>query len=109
MNQCDLIFNMIEKWPALVSLELTEEIISRKNNKVVFTQHDGRPSRVKHTFILIGVRKSQGYRFLLQNTWRDKPFIEVSGQYLHKCNACISFYEQNFPNVTTLISSASES
>ena len=49
-----------------------------------------------HSMVLIGARKttSGDYFFLLQNWWEGRYFIEVSGEYLHHCQAEITFVKK---------------
>ena len=61
--------------------------------------------------VLIGARKSsQGkYFFLLQNWWEGRYFIEVSGEYMHHCQAQITLVKKAIThncNLTTLLSEA---
>jgi hypothetical protein len=50
----------------------------------------------RHSMVLIGARKtSKGeYYFLLQNWWQGRCFIEVSGEYMHHCQAQITFVKK---------------
>lgn len=50
-----------------------------------------------HSMVLIGARKSSlgEYFFLLQNWWEGKYFIEVSGEYMHRCSAITTFAEED--------------
>jgi hypothetical protein len=43
--------------------------------------------------VLIGYRMvGEGhYPYLLQNWWKDKPYIEVDGGYLHSAKAAVHF------------------
>ena len=43
-----------------------------------------------HAMLIVGHRKEgEGDRFLLQNWWRKKPFVEVDAAYLEACGATI--------------------
>jgi hypothetical protein len=48
----------------------------------------------RHAMVLIGARKtaSNEYFFLLQDWWKSRYFVEVSGEYLALCEARIIFY-----------------
>lgn len=46
----------------------------------------------RHAMVLIGHRQVDGTdRYLLQNWWKSKPFVEVDASYLESCNAHIVF------------------
>ncbi|KAI3641110.1 hypothetical protein MIR68_000840 [Amoeboaphelidium protococcarum] len=47
-----------------------------------------------HAMVLVGARKlGDQYRYLLQNWWASKPFVEVDGEYLSSCGAFVYFVE----------------
>ena len=50
-----------------------------------------------HNMVLIGARKSSVGEcfFLIQNWWEVKYFIEVSGDYMHRCLAIITFVKKD--------------
>jgi len=46
----------------------------------------------RHAMVLVGIRKENDVpRFLLQNWWKEKPFVEVDADYLVSCGALIHF------------------
>jgi hypothetical protein len=48
----------------------------------------------QHAMVLIGMRKESGQlKFLLQNWWSRKQFVEVDYDYLSACEAYISYVE----------------
>ena len=51
----------------------------------------------RHAMLLIGARKDKDgeYFFLVQNWWKARPFLELSGRYLASCDAKISFLDPN--------------
>ena len=58
-------------------------------------QHIGKKKIVStglHAMVLVGFRKQgNGIRYLLQNWWKKKPFIEVDADYLESCGAIAHF------------------
>jgi hypothetical protein len=45
-----------------------------------------------HSMVLVGIRKEgQSFRFLLQNWWKFKPFVEVDISYMNSCEAVVRF------------------
>jgi hypothetical protein len=45
-----------------------------------------------HAMVLVGYRHEKGaLRFLLQNWWQQKAFVEVDGNYLRACGALLTF------------------
>jgi hypothetical protein len=47
-----------------------------------------------HAMILIGYRyENHEVRYLIQNWWKMKPFVEVDVSYLHSCHAITHFVE----------------
>jgi hypothetical protein len=54
----------------------------------------GGPSTGLHAMVLVGHRKEgDDNRYLLQNWWKSKPFVEVDAKYLKTCGAIIHFVE----------------
>jgi len=48
----------------------------------------------RHAMVLVGIRKENDVpRYLLQNWWKKKPFVEVDAEYLVSCGAFIHFME----------------
>jgi hypothetical protein len=52
----------------------------------------------RHAMVLIGYRMvGEGqYRYLLQNWWRSKPYVEVDGKYLRSSLATVHFMTKPF-------------
>ena len=111
---CQLVLELVALSPALISLfEVYPDF--GQTNTVSFS---GRPTRKDnvalsdvetHSMVLIGARKSSEgkYFFLLQNWWEGRYFIEVSGEYMHHCEAQITFVKEAITrncNLTTLLS-----
>ncbi|KAI3639766.1 hypothetical protein MIR68_002080 [Amoeboaphelidium protococcarum] len=47
-----------------------------------------------HAMVLVGVRKEgDSMRYLIQNWWKKKAFVEVDGQYLLACGAAVHFVQ----------------
>jgi hypothetical protein len=102
--------------PALISLFRVYPDFG-ETNAVSFS---GLPARQKmvalsdierHSMVLIGARKtSEGeYFFLLQNWWEGRYFIEVSGEYMHHCEAQITVVKKGIirkKELTTFLSEA---
>jgi hypothetical protein len=45
-----------------------------------------------HAMVLVGIRKEgESFRFLLQNWWKFKPFVEVDISYMNSCEAVVRF------------------
>lgn len=94
---CGKLLERVSDQPALVSaFKVFNEL--KNQGHVSFSSSsyevgsDG-VSNVMHSMVLIGARKSSlgEYFFLLQNWWEGKYFIEVSGEYMHRCSAMITF------------------
>jgi hypothetical protein len=61
-------------------------------------QHIGRDTAAflgSHAMVLIGYRYSEDgqLRFLIQNWWKKKPFVEIDSAYLKACDALVHFVE----------------
>jgi hypothetical protein len=51
--------------------------------------------------VLIGYRKhGDQYRFLLQNWWKNKPYVEVDVEYLEACDASVLFVTTPQKNIS---------
>ena len=90
---CEDILNRTKTQPALVSNIKIKDILESADVK--FTEAPrGIPERPRHAMVLIGARKTKDgeYFFLLQNWWKSRFFIEVSGDYLSHCDAKITFF-----------------
>jgi hypothetical protein len=89
-----LVQGLEEYGPALVScFRVAPEFISRQ------WQHLGTdnisPTSGAHAMLLVGHRKEgEETRFLLQNWWTDKPYVEVDLQYLISAGAKVRFISQ---------------
>jgi hypothetical protein len=58
------------------------------------------PSTGLHAMVLVGHRKEGNFdRYLLQNWWKNKPFVEVDAQYLESCGAIIHFVKTPQPDM----------
>ena len=95
---CQVILERVALSPALISLFNVYPDFSQTDavsfsglppQKNMLAQSDVR----RHSVVLIGARKTvEGeYFFLLQNWWEGRHFIEVSGEYMHHCDAQITF------------------
>ena len=98
-NTCQIIFERVAQSPALIStFRVYPEF--HQTDAVSFScipQQDVTMTRIPmHSMVLIGARKttSGDYFFLLQNWWEGRYFIEVSGEYLHHCQAEITFVKK---------------
>lgn len=97
---CDILLERVSDWPALVSaFNVFNEF--RDQEQVFFSSslyEVGSDEELTgmHSMVLIGGRKSSvgEYFFLLQNWWEGKYFIEVSAEYMHRCNAIITFVKK---------------
>jgi hypothetical protein len=57
-----------------------------------------------HAMLLIGVRKdavSPECRYLLQNWWHEKQFVEVTSEYLKHCQATLTYVRANLQRLET--------
>lgn len=97
---CEILLKRVAYQPALVSaFQVFNEFRDKK--QVSFSRNsyevesDG-DDILMHSMVLIGARKSSTgeYFFLLQNWWEGKYFIEVSGEYMHLCDAKITFVKK---------------
>lgn len=70
-------------------------------------QHVGRrknESQRLHAMILVGFRKEKDdKRFLLQNWWKEKPFVEVDAEYINSCRATIHFVKTDQKSIDKFI------
>jgi hypothetical protein len=58
------------------------------------------PSTGLHAMVLVGHRKEgNSDRYLLQNWWKSKPFVEVDSQYLESCGVVIHFVKTPQPDM----------
>jgi len=90
-SQADICSNLMQHGPALVSNFKVYDSFTSANK-----QHLGIPQGDylgNHSMVLIGSRTDVNgcYRFLLQNWWANKPYVEVDFMYLVNCSAEIHF------------------
>jgi hypothetical protein len=81
---------LLEYGPGLVrKFQVEKSFISNS------TLHIGRKNSVtigSHAMLLVGVREEGNQlRYLLQNWWKKKPFVEVDFEYLLSCQPSINF------------------
>ena len=94
-----IISNLKEFGPALVSgFMVTENFLDAKIH-----QHLGQDNSNEvglHAMVLVGHRKDSGQdRFLLQDWWSDKSFIEVDPEYLAGQRASLVFVQSDQPDI----------
>ena len=103
MTVCDMILDRVAQSPALVSTFRVypdfrrTDTVSFSHIPLQGTQGTSSSSRVPmHSMVLIGGRKTVDgeYLFLLQNWWEGRYFVEVSGEYMHHCQAEITFVKK---------------
>ena len=113
---CQLILERVALSPALISLfhvypdfgqttAVSFSGLPAQNDDVALS--DDR----EHSMVLIGARKTSAgeYYFLLQNWWQGRYFIEVSLEYMHNCQAQITFFKKPITRkceLTTFLSEA---
>ena len=113
---CQLILEQVAQSPALISI-FRVYLDFGQTNAVSFSGQPAQNNNVaqsdveRHSMVLIGARKtSKGeYYFLLQNWWEGRYFIEVSGEYMHHCQAQITFVKKPITRkceLTTLLTEA---
>lgn len=80
-----------EYGPALVTgFGVRPDFQDEKNS--VFVNISSAEAQGNHALLLIGFRREYNeLRFLLQNWWTSKPFVEVSVGYLAACGASLTF------------------
>jgi len=82
---------LLEYGPALVSSFQVREDFN-ESGSLSYTGVPTGDVRGGHAMVLIGVRgEGNGRRFLLQNWWVRKQFVEVDAEYLEGCEAQIHF------------------
>ena len=78
--------------PALISRFEVEEAFDSVN-----WQHIGSmttASKGNHAMVLVGIRKEgDATRYLVQNWWKKKAFVEMDGEYLSACGAVVNFVQ----------------
>jgi len=82
--------------PALVSnFGVTEEFKNTNHNKIFTNWTEEKPLNPPgcHAMVLVGHRMDEtlGEIFLLQNWWKNKVFIETTGDYIELSGATVSF------------------
>ena len=80
--------------PALVSLFVVHNSFTdSKQLSHTTLPNDDDDVLGRHAMVMIGYRKTDGgeYRFLIQNWWTEKQFLEVSPEYLEACRATLHF------------------
>jgi hypothetical protein len=113
---CQLILERVSLSPALISVFRVYPDFGQ-TSAVSFSGLPAQNDNVslsdveRHSMVLIGARKtSEGeYYFLLQNWWQGRYFIEVSGEYMHHCQAQITFVKKAITRkceLTTFLSEA---
>jgi hypothetical protein len=86
----DLASSLLQYGPGLVSGFKVEKKFNSDKWKHIGTQKID--STGLHAMVLVGFRKQgNGIRYLLQNWWKTKPFIEVDADYLESCGAIAHF------------------
>jgi hypothetical protein len=92
---CSMILRYLKTAPILITGFKVEknffcnppEVVRYESPKIPFVQNIG-----THVMLLIGARfDGQQYHVLLQNFWDHRPFVEVSANYLQKCEGCAVF------------------
>jgi len=94
-----IIKNLKEFGPALVSgFMVTENFLDAKTHQHLC--QDSSNEFGLHAMVLVGHRKDGGQdRFLLQNWWSDKSFIEVDAEYLAGQRASLVFVQSDQPDI----------
>jgi hypothetical protein len=88
---CESILERVKTQPLLVANMKIADILE-STDKVIFSEAPPSfPESPRHAMVLIGARRTRDgdYFFLLQNWWKTRFFIEVSGEYLRCCDANI--------------------
>ena len=100
-----IISNLKLYGPALVSRFMVTE------NKAKIHQHLGQDNSKEvglHAMVLVGHRTESGQdRFLLQNWWSDKSFIEVDAEYLAGQGASLVSVQSHQPDIPVQFSRSS--
>jgi hypothetical protein len=92
-------YDLLRHGPGLVwNFQVFEEFYWNCNKVPLFRKLSAEErKRGIHALVMIGFRRT--YRgevfFLLQNSWTDCFFIEVSEKYLKGCNAKLTFWKDN--------------
>lgn len=78
--------------PALLSsFDVEHDFVSEEWQHL---KRKSRESKGLHAMLIVGVRKEgDSVRYLLQNWWKTKPFVEVSGAYIESCAGAIHFVQ----------------
>jgi hypothetical protein len=51
-------------------------------------------SKGNHAMVLVGIRKEgDATRYLVQNWWKKKAFVEMDDEYLSACGALVNFVQ----------------
>eukprot|EP00428_Durinskia_dybowskii_P060648 CAMPEP_0170381586 /NCGR_PEP_ID=MMETSP0117_2-20130122/14490_1 /TAXON_ID=400756 /ORGANISM="Durinskia baltica, Strain CSIRO CS-38" /LENGTH=360 /DNA_ID=CAMNT_0010637171 /DNA_START=330 /DNA_END=1412 /DNA_ORIENTATION=+ len=93
----------LSQHPALLSFELgadfhTEGIFSYDGTPSCQVERDQGKKPVYHAMVLIGMRNAgTKYFYLCMNFWRTKFFVELSDEYLARCNGKISTLHVDIP------------
>jgi hypothetical protein len=86
----DLESSLLQYGPGLVSGFNVQKRFNSRTWKHIGTHKIG--STGLHAMVLVGFRKQgNDIRYLLQNWWKKKPFIEVDADYLESCGAIAHF------------------
>lgn len=96
IEMCNAVLNYVADQPALVSKFNVHKDFQFSDLVSFSGSPDTKNEVIKnamHSMVLIGARKSlKGeYFFLLQNWWDGKYFVEVTGEYMYRCRASITF------------------
>ena len=97
-----IIKNLKKFGPALVSgFMVTENFLEAKIHQHLGQGNSGNSKEVGlHAMVLVGHRTESGQdRFLLQNWWSDKSFIEVDAEYLAGQRASLVFVQSDQPDI----------
>ncbi|CAE7840620.1 unnamed protein product [Symbiodinium sp. CCMP2592] len=102
-----IVSNLKEFGPALVSgFMVTENFLDAKIHQ--YFGQDNSNEVGLHAMVLVGHRKDGGQdRFLLQNWWSDKGFIEVDAEYLAGQRASLVFVQSDQPDIPVQFSRSS--
>lgn len=100
---CQTVTQLLQIKPALVSGFVVDDNFQTSNSVSFRGTVNHRSIKGLHAMVLIGARIDPvdgEYWFLLQNWWKDRFFIEVTGEYLASSECSLNFVENTITSIS---------
>ena len=102
-NSAKVVKNLHTHGPALVSkFQVHRPEFRTSTDRTVYTGPATGDVKGSHAMVLVGHRVDDAtgaHRFLIQNWWSRKPFVEVDAQYLASSSAMLTFVPTPQPRI----------